>query len=49
MTATFRIKNTVSRSLFTPAPRGARALASVWEAKAPHPNGKWPVLTWHAR
>ena len=39
MTATLRMRKTVSRTLLTPVPRGARALAMPCEAKAHHPYG----------
>ena len=49
MMAMLASRATVSITLFTPVPRGARALARPWEAKAHQPYGKWPVLTWAAR
>ena len=49
MMATLRSRATVSMTLFTPVPRGAKSLARPWEAKAPQPKGKFPVLTWAAR
>ena len=37
ITATFRIKKMVARSLLTPGPAGWSSLAMAWEAKAPQP------------
>ena len=37
MMAMLRSRKTVTSTEFVPAPRGARILATVWEAKAPQP------------